>query len=145
MKVSYNPEGGLSALEELRSCKVGVLLQIIEWLDEMDLSVGEIETILGTCGLNADCAIRCGAEMRYGKGVTSKADEMHEEPSIEVRQECAMIYIEKMRKRNIEPAVEDIVNKYLISEEMARASLSQEPLNEQGEGGVDVFPHRKFT
>ena len=64
---------------------------------------------------------------------------MQEEPSIEVRQECAMIYIQKMRKKNIEPAVDDIVNKYLISEEMARASLSQEPLNEQRE--VDVFPH----
>ncbi len=67
MNVSNNPGEGLTALEELRSRKVGVLLQIIEWLDKMDLSVREIETILGTCGLNADRAIRFGAEVRHAK------------------------------------------------------------------------------
>ncbi len=55
------------AREELRSRKVGVLLQIIEELDEMDLSIGEIETVLRTCGLNADRAMRFAAEMRFEK------------------------------------------------------------------------------
>ncbi len=67
MGVSNDPVEELTALEELCGRKVGVLLQIIEWLDKMDLSVREIETILGTCGLNADCAIRFGAEMRRQK------------------------------------------------------------------------------
>ncbi len=55
------------ALEELRSRKVGVLLQIIEELEELDLSIREIETILRTCGLNAECAVRFGHEMRHEK------------------------------------------------------------------------------
>ncbi len=90
----------------------------------------EIETILRTSGLEADCASRFEAKMKCGKRKKCTTDEMPEEPSIEVRQACAMLYIEKMRKKNIEPAVEDIVNKYLISEEMARAALSQEQVNE---------------
>ncbi len=52
------------ALEELRSNKVGVLLHIIDELDTMNISIKEIETILGTCGLNADCAVRFGRELK---------------------------------------------------------------------------------
>ncbi len=55
------------AKEELRSRSVGVLLQIIEELESMDLSIKEIETILRTCGFNADCAVSFGAKMKYEK------------------------------------------------------------------------------
>lgn len=63
MKVSYS-RVEKPALEELRSLKVGILLQIIDELECMNLSVREIETILKLCGLNADCALRYGREMR---------------------------------------------------------------------------------
>ena len=53
--------------QELRSRMVGDLLRIIEELEDMDLSVREIESILRTCGLNADCAMRCAAEKRHEK------------------------------------------------------------------------------
>jgi hypothetical protein len=46
MKVSNNPIEGQPALEELLSRKVGVLLQIIGWLDKMDLSVREKSFLL---------------------------------------------------------------------------------------------------
>ncbi len=46
MKVSNNPIEGPTALEELRSRKVGVMLQIIGWLGEMDLSVREKSYLL---------------------------------------------------------------------------------------------------
>ncbi len=46
MKVSNNPIEGPAALEELLSRKVGVMLQIIGWLDEMDLSVREKSFLL---------------------------------------------------------------------------------------------------
>ena len=55
------------AREELRSQKVEVLLQIIKALEAMDLSIIEIEIILKTCGLNAECAARFGAEIRAEK------------------------------------------------------------------------------
>lgn len=55
------------ALEELRSHKVGVLLQIIDELVGMDLSALEIESVLRTCGLDNDCAMRFGKRMRYEK------------------------------------------------------------------------------
>ncbi len=64
MKVSKGRVEKRAALEELRSLKVGVLLQIIDELECMNLSVREIETILKLCGLNADCAMRYGREMR---------------------------------------------------------------------------------
>lgn len=55
------------AIEELRCSKVGILLQIIEKLEGMNLTAWEIETILKTCGLNDDCASRFGAMMRMEK------------------------------------------------------------------------------
>lgn len=64
MKVSNNLVEKQAALEELRSRKVGILLQIIDELECMNLSVPEIEAILKLCGLNADCAMRYGSEMR---------------------------------------------------------------------------------
>ncbi len=55
------------ALAELRSRSVGRLIQIIDELEGMYLSAREIETILRTCGLNADCAVSFGAKMKYEK------------------------------------------------------------------------------
>lgn len=49
------------------------------------------------------------------------------EPSIEVCQELALLYIQEMRKKKIEPTIEGIVKQYLISDEMAGALLAQEP------------------
>ncbi len=63
MKVSNTPIEKRAELVELRNRKVGVLLQIIDELDSMDLSVREIETILKLCGLNADFAMRYGREI----------------------------------------------------------------------------------
>ncbi len=56
-----------SAIEQLRSSKVGILLRIIDDLAGMSLTVREIETILRTCGMNDDCAIRFGATMKAQK------------------------------------------------------------------------------
>ena len=56
-----------TAIEELRSRKVGILVRIIDDLAGMSLSVREIETILRTCGMNGDCAIRFGATMKAEK------------------------------------------------------------------------------
>ena len=55
------------SMEELRSNKVGTLLQIIDSLEEMNLSVAEVEAVLRTCGLNPECAARFGASIRYEK------------------------------------------------------------------------------
>ena len=55
------------AIEELRSRSVGRLIQIIDELGAMDLSVREIENVLRTCGLNDDCAMRFGASMTVEK------------------------------------------------------------------------------
>lgn len=64
MKVTNKRVEKRAALAELRSRKVAVLSQIIDELECMGLSVREIETILKICGLNADCAVRYGREMR---------------------------------------------------------------------------------
>jgi len=58
---------GRRSMEELRSHKVGTLLQIIDSLEEMNLSVAEVETVLRTCGLNPECAARFGASIRDEK------------------------------------------------------------------------------
>ena len=64
MKVSNNRGEKREEIVELRSRKVTVLLQIIDELECMNLSVREIETILKLCGLNADFAMRYGREIR---------------------------------------------------------------------------------
>ncbi len=46
MKVSNNPADEATAPEELLNRKVGVMLQIIGWLDEMDMSVREKSFLL---------------------------------------------------------------------------------------------------
>lgn len=55
------------SLEELRSNKVGVPLKIVDDLNNMGLNISEIETVLGTCGLNNDCAIRFGTQLKEKK------------------------------------------------------------------------------
>ena len=55
------------AIEELRSRKVGLLMQIIDNLAGMSLSAREIETVLRTCGMNGDCATRFGVSIRAEK------------------------------------------------------------------------------
>lgn len=52
------------AVEEFRGRKVGSLIWIIEALASMSLTVPEMETVLSTCGLNKDCAIRFGASLK---------------------------------------------------------------------------------
>jgi hypothetical protein len=48
------------------------------------------------------------------------------EPSIEVCKELALLYIQKLRKKGIEPSVKSIANEYLLSEEMVRELLAKE-------------------
>jgi len=55
------------SIEELRSHKVDTLMQILDELEKMALSISEIETVLRTCGLNAECAIRFGASIKSEK------------------------------------------------------------------------------
>ncbi len=59
--------GRQKALEELRSNKVGVLLNIIDELSGMGLTIKQIETVLVTCGLNNDCAVRFGTQLKDKK------------------------------------------------------------------------------
>jgi hypothetical protein len=54
-------------IDDFRSHSVGMLIQIIEELAGMNLSDREIETVLRTCGLNADCAMRFGASITAEK------------------------------------------------------------------------------
>lgn len=42
-------------------------MRIIDDLDKIGLSIREIETVIGTCGLNDDCAIRLGTELKEKK------------------------------------------------------------------------------
>jgi len=75
------------------------------------------------------------------KGKQRKFESSPSEPSIEVRQELAFIYIQRLRKRNIEPTIEDIVNKYLISEKLAGNLLAQEPSRAQRNYDIFLPPH----
>ena len=54
-------------IEELCSRKVGLLIQIIDNMAGMNLSVREVETVLRTCWMNGDCASRFGASIRAEK------------------------------------------------------------------------------
>jgi hypothetical protein len=65
------------------------------------------------------------------------------EPSEEERQELALLYIQRMRSKNIEPAVGNLVKRYLISEELARELLSQKTPQAQSE--PDVYPRMEIN
>jgi hypothetical protein len=56
------------AIEELRCNKVGILIQIVDRLEVMDLSVAEIDAIIGQCGLDEDCAVMSGMSVEREKG-----------------------------------------------------------------------------
>ncbi len=67
MESVEGPEQRRQTIEELRSRKVSLLIQIIDDLAGMNLSVREIETVLRTCGINGDCATRFAANIRAEK------------------------------------------------------------------------------
>ncbi|MFI5295787.1 MAG: hypothetical protein ACHQ0Y_12285 [Thermodesulfovibrionales bacterium] len=64
------------------------------------------------------------------------------EPSIEECQDLAAISIQQMRNKNREPTIESLVKRYLISDKMASALLSQEP--PQTHPDHDAYPHAKI-
>lgn len=55
------------AIEEFRIQKVGLLLHIIEELDNMDLDVMEMDAVLRSCGLDYKCVMKIGAALRDEK------------------------------------------------------------------------------
>jgi hypothetical protein len=55
------------AIEEFRIQKVGLLLHIIEELDNMGLDVMEMDAVLRSCGLDYKCAMKIGAALRDEK------------------------------------------------------------------------------
>ena len=55
------------AIEELRCNRAGALIQIIERLEGMDLSIAEIDAILKMCGFDEDCAVGFGTSVRIEK------------------------------------------------------------------------------
>ena len=64
------------------------------------------------------------------------------EPSIDECQELALIYIKQMRKKNVEPTIDSLVKRYLISEEIAEELLSQEQSQERPDH--DIYPPTKM-
>ena len=52
------------AIEEFRTNRIGLLLHIIEELDDMDLDVMEMDAVLCSCGLDYKCAMKIGAALR---------------------------------------------------------------------------------
>ena len=62
----YRSEIRQKAIEQLKLNRVGVLIQIIDELEAMDLSVHEIEAVLRHCGLNYRNALQTGYEIRVG-------------------------------------------------------------------------------
>lgn len=52
------------AIEAFRIQKVGLLLHIIEELDNMELDVMEMDAVLRSCGLDYKCAMKIGAALR---------------------------------------------------------------------------------
>jgi hypothetical protein len=79
-------------------------------------------------------------KMKKGKRLTIYLKQG--EPSVEERQELALIYIQQMRKKNVEPTIENLVKRYLISEDIARKLLSHRSLQEQT--ADDVYPLTKI-
>lgn len=64
------------------------------------------------------------------------------EPSIEDRRELALIYIQQLRGKKVEPTVESLVKRYLISEEIAAELLSRKSL--QAQTADDIIPLAKI-
>lgn len=59
--------GRLKAIEEFRINKIGLLLHIIEELEDMDLDPMEMDAVLRSCGLDYKCALKIGAALRDEK------------------------------------------------------------------------------
>ncbi len=55
------------AIEEFRTNRIGLLLHIIEELDNMDLDVMEMDAVLRSCGLDYKCAMKIGGALRDEK------------------------------------------------------------------------------
>lgn len=55
------------AIEEFRIQKVGLLLHIIEELEDMDLDNMDMDAVLRSCGLDYKCALKIGAALRDEK------------------------------------------------------------------------------
>lgn len=55
------------AIDEFRIHRVGLLLHIIEELDNMDLDVMEMDAVLRSCGLDYKCAMKVGAALKDEK------------------------------------------------------------------------------
>ncbi len=55
------------AIEDFRTNRIGLLLHIIEELDNMDLDVMEMDAVLRSCGLDYKCAMKIGAALRDEK------------------------------------------------------------------------------
>ncbi len=55
------------AIEDFRINKIGLLLHIIEELENMDLDVMEMDAVLRSCGLDYKCAMKIGATLRDEK------------------------------------------------------------------------------
>ncbi len=54
-------------IEEFRMNKVGLLLHIIEELENMDLDTMEMDAVLRSCGLDYKCALKIGEALRDEK------------------------------------------------------------------------------
>ncbi len=54
-------------IEEFRTNRIGLLLHIIEELDNMDLDVMEMDAVLRSCGLDYKCALKIGEALRDEK------------------------------------------------------------------------------
>jgi hypothetical protein len=55
------------AIEDFRINRIGLLLHIIEELDNMGLDVMEMDAVLRSCGLDYKCAMKIGAALRDEK------------------------------------------------------------------------------
>ncbi len=55
------------SIDEFRMQKVGLLLHIIEELDNMELAPAEMDIVLRSCGLDYKCALKIGTALRDEK------------------------------------------------------------------------------
>jgi len=58
------------------------------------------------------------------EGERRRAERQSDEPGMDVRNELAAIYIRHMRQKGIEPTAAEIVDRYQIREQTAKALLS---------------------